>query len=43
MLDEYIKLSGGHNLGVITGKPLGLGGSLGREESTGLGVAIVTR
>ncbi len=37
--DTYSMLKGGHNAGVVTGKPLVLGGSLGRTESTGLGVA----
>ena len=27
----------------VTGKPIGLGGSLGRNEATGLGVAIIAR
>lgn len=29
--------------GVVTGKPIELGGSLGRREATGLGVFVVTR
>ncbi|MCX8158077.1 MAG: Glu/Leu/Phe/Val dehydrogenase [Candidatus Diapherotrites archaeon] len=37
MLDEYEKLCGKHAPGVITGKPLCLGGSLGRETATSLG------
>ena len=37
MVDEYEKLTGRHEPGVITGKPLELGGSLGRTEATGLG------
>ncbi len=37
MLDEYEKAVGHHEPGVITGKPIELGGSLGREEATGLG------
>lgn len=41
MIDEYIKLSGEHSLGVFTGKPVELGGSLGRTRATGLGVAII--
>ena len=41
MIDEYIKLSGEHSLGAFTGKPVELGGSLGRTRATGLGVAII--
>ena len=43
MVDEYIKLTGEHNIGVITGKPVEWGGSLGRNEATGFGVAVVVR
>lgn len=38
MMDEYETLNGGHYPGVITGKPVGMGGSLGRTEATGFGV-----
>lgn len=38
MLDEYETLAGGRYPGVITGKPVGMGGSLGRTEATGYGV-----
>lgn len=42
MVDEYIKLTGDNvNLGVITGKPVEFGGSLGRNEATGIGIAII--
>jgi glutamate dehydrogenase/leucine dehydrogenase len=41
MLDEYEKLTGKHEPGLITGKPLELGGSLGRTEATGLGAFYV--
>ncbi len=40
MLDEYEKITGKKAPGMITGKPLGLGGSLGRTEATGRGVMI---
>jgi glutamate dehydrogenase (NAD(P)+) len=38
MLDEYETISGGRFPGMITGKPVGMGGSLGRTEATGYGV-----
>jgi len=43
MLDEYNKISRKDNPGVITGKPLSVGGSKGRVAATGLGVAITVR
>jgi glutamate dehydrogenase (NAD(P)+) len=43
MLDEYEALSGSKNPGFITGKPVGMGGSLGRKEATGYGVVITIR
>ncbi|HHW57405.1 MAG TPA: Glu/Leu/Phe/Val dehydrogenase [Clostridia bacterium] len=43
MLDEYNKISRKNNPGVITGKPLSVGGSKGRVAATGLGVAITVR
>ena len=43
MMDEYSKLSGQYTPGMITGKPLGGGGSLGRTEATGYGVVIHIR
>ncbi|HET6403160.1 MAG TPA: Glu/Leu/Phe/Val dehydrogenase [Candidatus Thermoplasmatota archaeon] len=36
--DTYAMIKGGNSAGVVTGKPLSLGGSLGRTESTGRGV-----
>ncbi|HEY4220364.1 MAG TPA: Glu/Leu/Phe/Val dehydrogenase dimerization domain-containing protein, partial [Myxococcota bacterium] len=42
IFDEYSKLHG-HSPGVVTGKPVDLYGSLGREAATGRGVAIATR
>ena len=43
MMDEYSKLVGHYTPGVITGKPLGGGGSLGRTEATGYGVIYTVR
>src|SRR3990172_217725 len=43
MLDEYEKIIGKHEPGFITGKPLELGGSEGREQATGLGVVYNIR
>ncbi len=37
MMDEYCKLSGTSDFGVITGKPLEIGGSLGRGTATAQG------
>lgn len=43
MVDEYNKLVGQSSIGVITGKPLEFGGSLGRTAATGFGVAVTIR
>ena len=43
MLDEYETISGARYPGFITGKPVGMGGSLGRTEATGYGVVYVLR
>lgn len=43
MMDEYETLTGAHYPGVITGKPVGMGGSLGRREATGYGVIYTLR
>jgi glutamate dehydrogenase (NAD(P)+) len=39
MMDEYGKLHG-HTPAIVTGKPISLGGSLGREAATGRGVVM---
>jgi len=36
-MDEYSKIKRQHSPGVITGKPVELGGSLGRDDATGRG------
>lgn len=41
-LEEYSK-SHGYTPGIVTGKPLELGGSAGRLEATGYGVAYITQ
>ncbi|BCR35891.1 Glu/Leu/Phe/Val family dehydrogenase [Mariniplasma anaerobium] len=43
MLDELEVIYGGHYPGAITGKPVGMGGSLGRNEATGYGVIYTVR
>lgn len=40
--DEYAKLVGRRVPGIVTGKPIELGGSYGRTEATGRGVSTVT-
>ena len=43
MLDEYETILGGRFPGFITGKPVGMGGSLGRTEATGYGLVFTVR
>ncbi len=41
-MDEYSQIHG-YSPAIVTGKPLELGGSEGREAATGKGTAIITR
>jgi glutamate dehydrogenase (NAD(P)+) len=43
MLDEYEAIHGAKYPGFITGKPVGMGGSLGRTEATGYGLVFTLR
>ena len=43
MMDEYSQITGKYTPGMITGKPVGGGGSLGRTEATGFGVTYNVR
>ncbi|MGI0492465.1 Glu/Leu/Phe/Val family dehydrogenase [Alkalinema pantanalense CENA528] len=41
MMDEYSTIKRHYSPGVVTGKPIALGGSLGREDATALGAFFV--
>lgn len=43
LLDTYSMMLGHQALGAVTGKPVSIGGSPGREEATGRGVVCVLR
>jgi len=43
MMDEYSRIAGKNQFGVITGKPLSLGGSAGREDATARGGLFTIR
>lgn len=42
IMDEYSQTHG-YSPGIVTGKPISLGGSEGREAATGVGVSIILR
>jgi len=43
MVDEYSKIKGYQDPGMITGKPLAIGGSLGRDDATARGAIYTAR
>jgi glutamate dehydrogenase (NAD(P)+) len=43
ILDEYETIRGAHSPGLITGKPVGMGGSVGRTQATGYGLVYTLR
>jgi len=43
LFGQYKKIVGRYELGVLTGKDIGWGGSLGRKEATGFGVVYFAR
>lgn len=43
LMDTYSMHTRATTAAIVTGKPVGLGGSLGRREATGLGVAFTAR
>jgi len=43
IVDTYSQMRGHYEPGVVTGKPVNIGGSLGRDEATGRGVAVCAR
>lgn len=42
IMDEYAECTGAYCPGVVTGKPIGIGGSQGREEATSRGLVYTT-
>jgi glutamate dehydrogenase len=43
MVDEYSRIRGENTFGMITGKPVVIGGSAGRVEATGRGLVLAVR
>ena len=42
-MDEYSKFAGYNTPGIVTGKPVSIGGSLGRNQATGYGVSVMVQ
>lgn len=43
IMDEFSKIKGYNVPGVVTGKPVSIGGSIGRTQATGYGVSVIVQ